>query len=278
MQYGRYKHVVWKIGKSFGYSLGFILSDSQAEIMKYNNPTNSLTTYYVGQKIGEIWGYETEGIFQSEQEIDEHPSQKFIKNTTWKPGDIKYKNLNSDEAINNGKNTLEDHGDLTIIGNTTPRYQYGITANLTYKNYYLNIFMQGVGKRDFWPSGQPFWPAATEYYNTQKWFITDSWSETNPDAYFARPIAKDTRNQEKQTRYLQDASYLRMKNISLGWNLPKEWIKKVYLSQATVYVSAENLFEFSNMKGPYDPEAARGNGTMLYPFMRTYSFGVNLTF
>ena len=267
-----------KIGKDFTYVLGFNLSDSQAEITKYDNPTNSLTTHYVGEKIGEIWGYETEGLFQTEEEIANHPTQNKIKNTTWKVGDIKYKNLNGDKEISNGKNTLEDHGDLTIIGNTTPRYQYGITANLTYKNYYLNIFMQGVGKRDFWPSGQPFWPAATEYYNTQKWFLENSWSESNPNAYFARPIAKDERNRQKQTRYLQDASYLRMKNISLGWNLPQEWIKKVFLSQATIYVSAENLFEFSKIKGPYDPEAARGNGTMLYPFMRTYSFGVNLTF
>lgn len=267
-----------RIGKDFSYDVGFILSDSQAEITKYDNPTGSLTDRYVGQKIGEIWGYETEGIFQSDEEVGKHVSQTKIKNTTWKAGDIKYKNLNGDSEISNGQNTLKDHGDLKIIGNETPRYQYGITANLTYKNFYLNIFMQGVGKRDFWPTNQPFWPAATEYYCTQKWFITDSWTEDNRDAYFARPIVKDTRNQEKQTRYLQDASYLRMKNLSLGYHIPTVWLKKICLSNATVYVSGENLFEFSKIKGPYDPEAARGNGTMLYPFMRTYSLGLNLTF
>lgn len=267
-----------RIGKDFSYDLGFILSDSQAEITKYDNPTGSLTDRYVGQKIGEIWGYETEGIFQSDEEVKNHPSQTKIKNATWKAGDIKYKNLNDDNEISNGKNTLEDHGDLKVIGNETPRYQYGITANLTYKNFYLNIFMQGVGKRDFWPTNQAFWPAATEYYCTQKWFITDSWTEDHRDAYFARPIVKDTRNQQKQTRYLQDASYLRMKNLSIGYHIPAVWLKKIYLSNATVYVSGENLFEFSKIKGPYDPEAARGNGSMLYPFMRTYSLGLNLTF
>lgn len=267
-----------RIGKDFSYDVGFILSDSQAEITKYDNPTGSLTDYYVGQKIGEIWGYETEGIFRTDEEVKNHPSQSKIKNATWKAGDIKYKNLNDDNEISKGQNTLEDHGDLKVIGNETPRYQYGITASLTYKDFYLNLFMQGVGKRDFWPSGQPFWPASTEYYCTQKWFISDSWSESNPEAYFARPIVKDTRNQEKQTRYLQDASYLRMKNLSIGYNIPAAWLKKIYLSKATVYVSGENLFEFSNIKGPYDPEAARGNGTMLYPFMRTYSLGINLTF
>lgn len=270
----------WKdrIGKDFTYDVGFILSDSQAEMTKYDNPTGSLSDHYVGEKLGEIWGYETEGIFQSLEEIANHPTQKDIKNTTWMPGDIKYRNLNGDNEISDGTNTLKDHGDLTVIGNTTPRYQYGFTANLTYKNFYLNMFLQGVGKRDFWPGNEPFWPAATEYYNTQKWFITDSWTEDNRDAYFARPIVKDPRNRQTQSRYLQDASYLRMKNLSVGYNVPRTWLEKVYLTKGTVYVSAENLFEFSGIKGAYDPEAARGNGTMLYPFMRTYSIGLNLTF
>lgn len=267
-----------RIGKNFTYDLGFILSDSQAEITKYNNLTGTLGDHYVGKNIGEIWGYETEGIFQSEEEVKNHPSQSKIKNTTWMPGDIKYKNQNGDNEISNGKNTLDDHGDLKVIGNETPRYQYGITANLGYKSFYLNMFLQGVGKRDFWPGGQPFWPASTEFYNTQKSFLTDSWTEDNREAYFPRPIVKDTRNQQKQSRYLQDASYLRMKNLSVGYNVPQTWLQKIYLSKATVYVSAENLFEFTNIKGAYDPEAARGNGTMLYPFMRTYSVGLNLTF
>ena len=85
----------------------------------------------------------------------------------WAPGDIMYKDLDGNKKINNGSNTLDDHGDLKVIGNTTPRYQYGITANMSYKNVYLNVFFQGIGKRDFWPSSQPFWPVATQYYNTQ---------------------------------------------------------------------------------------------------------------
>lgn len=181
--------------------------------------------------------------------------------------------------IDDGNGTLDNHGDMKIIGNTTPRYQYGITANLTYKDFYLNIFMQGVGKRDFWPGDEAFWPAATQYYNAQKWHVEDSWTPENPNAYFPIVRATDNRNRAVKTdRYLQDASYLRMKNLTFGWNLPKQWISKIFLTNASVYVSGENLFEFTNIKGPYDPESARGNGVMLYPFMRTYSFGVNLTF
>lgn len=268
-----------RIGKDFGYELGFVLSDSQAEVTKYNNPTGDIGTYYVGHKIGEIWGYETEGLFQNDAEASAWHDQSDIKNVQWGAGDIKFKNQDNDPAINDGNRTLDNHGDLVIIGNTTPRYQYGITANFTYKDFYLNLFMQGVGKRDFWPSGEAFWPAATQYYNAQKWHVEDSWTPENPNAYFPIARATDTRNRGVQTdRYLQNASYLRMKNLTFGWNLPKQWISKVCLANASIYVSGENLFEFTKIKGPYDPEAARGNGVMLYPFMRTYSFGINLTF
>lgn len=278
--------VNWKdrIGKDFTYNVGLILSDSQAEITKYNNPSESIDTYYVGMKIGDIWGYETEGLFQSAEEVANSPSQKKVKNVVWGAGDIKYRNLakaedGKAETIDDGNRTLGNHGDLTVIGNTTPRYQYGITLNMTYKDFYLNMFMQGVGKRDFWPGDESFWAAGTQYYNAQKWHISDSWTESNPGAYLPIARATDNRNRlQKCDRYLQDASYLRMKNLTVGWNLPKEWIKHVFMSNATVYVSAENLFEFSNVKGPYDPEAARGDGKMLYPFMRTYSFGINVTF
>ena len=268
-----------KIGRDFSYELGLILSDSQAEITKYNNPTGDISTHYVGSKIGELWGYETEGLFQSDEEAANWHDQSKIKNVDWGAGDIKFKDQNGDKAITPGSGTLSDHGDQVIIGNTTPRYQYGITANLTYKDFYMNIFFQGIGKRDAWFSGNAFWPAATQYYNVQKWHVEDSWSPENPDAYLPIPRATDNRNRVARTdRYLQDASYCRLKNLTIGWNLPKRWISKAFLTNATVYVSGENLFYISKIKGPYDPEAVTGNGAMVYPFMRTYSIGVNLTF
>lgn len=266
-----------RIGNDFSYDLGFILSDSQAEITKYENLSGTLSDYYVGQKIGEIWEYETEGFYQSDTDVQNHADQSKL-GANWAPGDIMYKDLDGNKKINNGSNTLDDHGDLKVIGNTTPRYQYGITANMSYKNVYLNVFFQGIGKRDFWPSSQPFWPVATQYYNTQKWFVTDSWSEDNRDAYFARPIARETKNQQKQTKYLQDASYCRLKNLTVGYDFPKSWLSFLHVAKAGVYFSAENLFEFTNVKGAYDPEAAGKNGTMVYPFQRTYSFGLNVTF
>lgn len=271
----------WKdrIGKDFGYEVGFILSDSQAEITKYTNKTGDITTYYKGHKIGEVWGYLTDGLFQSDEEVAKWHDQSGIANVKWGAGDVKYKDLDGNKKITKGGETIDKPGDMTIIGNTTPRYQYSITANLSYKDYYLNFFLQGVGKRDFWPENEAFWPAATQYYNLQKWQYEETWTPDNPNAYF--PIARvvDTRNRIVKTdRYLQNAAYLRMKNITLGWNLPKEWIRKVFLTNASVYVSGENLFEFTKIKGAYDPEAAGDKGKMIYPFMRTYSFGINLTF
>lgn len=273
-----------RIGKDFSYDLGFVISDSQAEITKYNNPTGDIgtyanPTYYVGRKIGDIWGYETDGLFQSADEVANSPSQSAIKNVAWGAGDVKFKNLNGDDVINDGRRTLDDHGDLKVIGNETPRYQYGITANATYKDFYVRIFMQGVAKQEFFPTDESFWPAGTQYYNTQKWHAEDSWTPDNPNAYFPIPRATDDRNRSVQSsRYMLDASYLRMKNLTIGWNIPRQWIKNVYLSNATVYVSGENLFEFTGIKGPYDPESAREKGKMVYPFMRTYSFGINVTF
>lgn len=266
-----------RIGKDFTYSLGLILSDSQAEITKYTNKNGTLSDHYVGEKIGEIWGYETEGFYQNADDLANHADQSKL-GSNWDLGDIMYKDLDDNDIIDNGSNTLDDHGDLKVIGNTTPRYQYGITANMTYKNVYMNIFFQGIGKRDYWPSSQPFWPVATQYYNTQKWFVTDSWSEDNRDAYFPRPIARESKNQQKQSKYLQDASYCRLKNLSVGYDFPTTWLSFIRVSKASIYFSAENLFEFTNVKGAYDPEAAGKNGTMVYPFQRTYSFGLNVTF
>ena len=272
-----------KIGKDFSYDLGFILPDSQAEITKYTNLTGDISTYYEGHKIGELWGFETEGLFQSDEEAANWHDQSRIDNVQWGAGDIKFKDQDGDGKItyakNGGNGTLSDHGDQVIIGNTTPRYQYGITANLAYKDFYMNIFFQGIGKRDAWFSGNAFWPAATQYYNVQKWHVEDSWSPSNPDAYMPIPRATDDRNRVARTdRYLQNARYCRLKNLTIGWNLPKKWISNVFLTNASVYVSGENLFYTSPIKGPYDPEAVGGNGSMVYPFMRTYSIGVNLTF
>jgi TonB-linked SusC/RagA family outer membrane protein len=272
--------VSWKdrIGADFSYNVGFSLFDAQAKITKYDGPKSTVTDYYEGKKIGEIWGYETVGFFASDEDVSSSPSQSFINTGKWTKGDIKYRDLNKDGVINTGANTVESPGDRRVIGNTTPRYNYGVTLNASWKNVYVNLFLQGVGKRDSWPSGQAFWPVATQYFNTQKWFVTDSWTEDRTDAYFPVVRARSTKNQQSQTRYLQDASYMRFKNLAIGYSIPEQWVRKIKLSQAQIYFSGENLWEISRMKGPYDPEQAANSGATSYPFQRTYSIGIDLTF
>lgn len=267
-----------RIGQDFSYSIGLSLYDSQAKITKYDGPKATVDGYYVGKKIGEIWGYETIGFFESDDDVANSPSQSFINTGKWTAGDIKYKDRDGSKRIDTGANTVEDPGDRFVIGNETPRYNYGITLNASYKGFFANMFFQGVGKRDFFPTAQAFWPVATQYFNTQKWFVTDSWSEDNRNAYFAIPRARNDKNRVAQTKYLQDASYVRLKNLTVGYTIPKKLISKLKLSNAQVYLSGENLWEHSNVKGPYDPEGMSNKGSMYYPFQRTYSIGIDLTF
>lgn len=266
-----------KIGKDFSYDIGFVLSDSQAEITKYDNPSGTLTDHYVGKKLGEIWGYTTEGFFANKEEANAHADQSKL-GSNWDAGDIKYKDLDGNGVVSNGSNTIDDHGDLKVIGNTTMRYTYGITGNFSYKGIFMNMFFQGVGKRDFWPSNEAFWPAATQWFAVQKWFVEDSWTTENQDTYFARPVARNSKNRQTQSRYIQDGSYLRLKNLTIGYDFSPAFVRKLHMSKLQVYLSGENLFEFTDVKGSYDPEAASKNGETTYPFQRVVSIGLNVTF
>ena len=278
------------------------LSKVREEITKYNNPNKNIYGYYEGKIIGEIWGYETDRLFQYEdcyQDADgkwfvdysKNPDQTLYETGAFKfgPGDVKYKDLNGDGQITYGKETLDDHGDLKRIGNTTPNFEYGFSIGLTYKGFDFYTFFQGVGSRDVWAVGQTGIPG---FMPTEGWLEhqMDYWTPENTDAFYPTPTShswiNNGQNFLRQTRYLQDMSYLRCKNITLGYTFPEKWMKKITFTSGRVYVSAENVFEFYNGYIPVDPEttekAAASNGEYKfgksYPFMRTVSFGVQLTF
>ena len=143
-----------------------------------------------------------------------------------------------------GANTLEDHGDMKIIGNNTPRYNYGITLDAAYKGFDFSVFFQGIGKRDYWVSGAYFWGATGGMWQSAG--FTEHWDffrgEDNPlganlNAYYPRPLFTSGKNMQTQSRYLQDASYLRMKNIQLGYTLPKSMTTKVGMQMVRLYIS-----------------------------------------
>lgn len=287
--------------KPLTYSLRLTLADNVSRITKFYNPNNLLSSYYVGQKIGEIWGFETEGFFESAEDIAQHANQNyFVVSNTNKllPGDIKFRDLNNDGKVDNGKNTLDDPGDQRIIGNSAIRLPYGITGNLGWNNFSLSFFFQGVGKRDWFPSTEAafFWGQYNRPYSFLPKFNLDHWTEENPsqDAYFPRyrtyTALSGTRELAvKQTRYLQDASYIRLKNLTIGYSIPEKLVKRINISGLRVYVTGQNIWTYSPMykiTKDFDPEVIEGSDPEInggqgdgfsYPMPKTYTFGLNLT-
>ncbi|MFA5329811.1 MAG: TonB-dependent receptor [Prolixibacteraceae bacterium] len=274
--YGWESIITWKDKiKDFSYSVSFNISDAQSEITKFDNPTGDLGTYYVGQKIGEIWGYEASGLFQSTDEINSSPSQSALYGGTWNPGDVKYVNLNDDDVIDWGNNTLSDHGDKKIIGNNTPRYQYGLQTNASWKGFDLSLFFQGAAKRDLWTNDGRFFGIGSEWDVPMKAAL-DYWTEDNKGAFLPRPYINGGHgNREASTLYLQNGAYLRLKQISLGYTLPERWTKKAALSKARIYFTGQNVMTLTKLSELYDPESLN---IMNYPVPKSYSVGLNLTF
>lgn len=268
-----------RINEDWNYSVTVALSDNKAEITKYDNPTGALSEHYVGKVIGERWGFETEGIFQTADEVAAHASQAPL-GSNWRPGDIKYADLNGDGIINQGDNTLSNPGDQKIIAIEAPRGNFGLTTNIGWKNFSLNVFFQGVMKYDYWPPNgnwnafYPFNAGHVEWY-----YITDTWSESNPDAYFPAPhISTNTKqNVQPQSRYVQNGAYVRLKNLTLNYNLPVGIASKVGLTNAQIYFAGMNMWEYSKMRKPLDPEV-RPTLTQEYYKQRIYSLGVRIGF
>lgn len=296
--------VSWRdrLSKDFSYNVAMSIGDSQSEILKYNNENKVISNWYEGKKVGEIWGYVTDGLIQSEGESI--PDQtKFYK--TWGPGDVKYKDLDGNNIIDDGARTLDNHGDLTIIGNSNPRYNIGITAGFNWKGIDFNMFWQGVGKRDYFAhttlnkfygvvdGGSPGSESALfkNSSNLDYWRPADEQSSLGPntDAYFPKPYftSELEKNRQVQSRYVLNAAYLRLKSLQLGYTLPDAIVEKIFLHKVRFYVSGENLLTITKFPKILDPETTiasdptfggKQNAGAIYPTARNISFGVNLTF
>jgi hypothetical protein len=263
------------------YGINAVLSDYQGTVMKYPNPQGLNTTWYEGQKMGAIWGYETVGLFRSDEEIASAPSQSII-HSKWSPGDVRYKDLNGDGVINWGSNTLDDPGDRKVIGNNTPRYSFGVNLNAEYRGVDLTLFLQGVGKRDYWLNDALFWGMVSGISHANAYDIHyDRWSESNPDGYFPKLYASGEidKNTQTQTRYLQNAAYMRIKNVQLGYSLPASLLKHISTHKARIFVDVENLLTLTSMVKTVDPELTYGfSDGKGYPLQRTWACGLNITF
>lgn len=286
----------FKIGNNdFGYGVKVLVADSRSFITRFTNPTGTLANYdngnlenrnyYQGQEVGDIWGLVTEGFFQNEDELKSHAKQSKVgsddQQYQFYVGDLKFKDLNGDGSVDYGDNTISNPGDRKIIGNNMPRFPYSIDLTASYKGFDFRALIQGIGKRDWYPNAgnHYFWGVYAQPWTNVQVHNLDRWTPETPNGYFPRLksyIAEDASELgAPQTRYLQNAAYTRLKNVSIGYTIPKSITEKYKIFRFRVYFSAENIFTISHLKANIDPEGLDGS---VYPYQKTYSFGLNLNF
>ncbi|MGM9790896.1 MAG: SusC/RagA family TonB-linked outer membrane protein [Candidatus Cryptobacteroides sp.] len=294
-------------GERFGYSIRGTLSDYATYVTRYaNNPDKILSDYYEGQRIGDIWGFRVDGFFATDEEAIDYNTNvcdqlSYIGTSRMRggvmAGDLKYLDLNDDQLLSIGSNTVENPGDREILGNSLASLQYGFTFAFDYMGFDASIFFQGTGDHYWYPSGMnmSFWGPYSYSYTSfipRDFYTTMCWSEDNPDAYFPRPRAYSSTGGQLRLindRYLQNIRYLRLKNLTLGYTIPKNITKVLSLQKVRVYFSGENLHYWSPLTKVtkyLDPEAAFRRYTsennardhMFYPWQKTYMFGIDITF
>ena len=301
-------------GKPFQYGVAASLGDYKTVITKYENPTKLLSDHYVGKVLGDIWGYTTDGLFASDEEaaayaaiVDDKNANKGVyagaaPYNVLMAGDIKYIDVPTvdtdgdgvpdagDGVINTGANTFDDPGDRKIIGNSKPRYNYSFRGDFNWMGIDFQMFFQGVGKLDWMPDANSiyFWNTYSYHRPTfiPKDFEAKCWSSEegadNSNALFPRRRGRMAASSYLVTSdyWLQDASYIRLKNLTVGYTLP---LKTKAVEKVRFYFSGENLWYWSPMKKwttAVDPEVATTSayGDCLYPYAKTFSFGVDITF
>lgn len=287
-----------RIGK-VQYGVHFLLSDDRQKVLKYPNEDQLLSTWREGQYLGEIWGFETVGIAKTDEEMQAHLDAlpnggQSEQGDKWAAGDIMYADLDGDGRIHKGL-TATDPGDLKVIGNNSPRFKYGIDLDASWNGFDVRVFFQGVAERDYWLDGNMFFGADGGLWQSGCFkehldFFRpegDEWG-ANLDGYFPRP-SFTTKNHKTQTRYLQNAAYIRLKNLQIGYTLPVQLTKKIGISNLRVFFSGENLFTFSPLPSSFDPEIlGTGYGATwnqegystakTHPLSQTFSTGFSVNF
>lgn len=307
-------------GKDFTYSIKGSVWDTRTWVTKYETTNHLCLGYYEGKELGEIWGFRTDGYFLSNEEANSWATDSYHKNGSnfrAYAGDLKFIDMNGDGTIGYGKQTVEDHGDLDRIGNVTPRFQYGVNLDFKWNGIGLSLFFQGVGKRDWYPAVE----SAYFYgqYNRPYSFLmknqtgdnyahidysTPDWVVTNADKkpYWTRRVGYcANRNVGPLTvendYYLQNASYIRLKNLTVDYTLPKKLTEKAHIQNVRFYCTMENLWTWSPIfknTQMFDPEVIATGDTDFdsaseyglsgvgdgysYPMLKTFTFGVSLTF
>lgn len=296
----------------FGLGINFVagLSDARTKVMKYANRTESSTIsmadrYYEGGEFGDIWGFKVERLYQQDDFNADGTMRAGLPSTeelekdggvSFEAGDVKYADLDGDGKISWGDKTYKNHGDLTVIGNSTPRYEYNFKLGLDYFGFDVNLFFQGVGKKDYWATG---YIAIPGYYEGGGFFLKehlDYWTPENPNARWPRlmnfgdgnaDLSKASHNYIPNDRYMLNMAYCRLKNVTIGYSLPKKALDKMHFQKFRVYFTMENIATIDHMNGlPIDPETGDnaedtcwGMGWgQVSSFPKTFSCGLQITF
>lgn len=278
--------------KPFAYNFRVNLWDNNTVITRYNNPTGDWFSngYYKGQTIGDVWGLNTLGMFQTDAEGKAWADQsKLISYYSLNvAGELKWADLNNDGKIDYGDGTISNPGDARVIANTSPRYGFGFSGQFSWNNFDLGVIFQGVLKRDWIPTSGYYWGIFNApYESVQKNIIGNTWTPETPNAFY--PTLKTWRSGDAgpwkdlavpQTRYTLNAAYIRLKNLNIGYSVTPDLLKKVGIDRIRIYASGENLWEYTKLPKIFDPEGLDGSwGTgKVYPFQRAFSFGLDVRF
>jgi len=289
-------------GKPFNYGANIVFSDYISHITRFNNKEKLFAkTYWVGQTYGEIWGYHVDGLFATDAEaaayaVDQSKvnDSQIFPTTTTSPnglyaGEMRFVDLDGDGSINKGAEKVGDSGDWQIIGNSEPRYNYGVNLNASWNGFDFSVFFQGIGRMDWYPPAgfRSFWFLYDRPYQTfiPRNFLDDCWSEENPNAYYPRPHGYVSMNANRplgvtNDRYLQNIGFLRLKNLTFGYTLPENLTKKFSVQKLRIYFTGENLFYYApGLHGDFvDPEMAQTGGTgRIYPWQKSFNIGIDIT-
>lgn len=271
-----------KIGRAFRFSISpnFTWLKNAVEELSNGATEEINNNRIVGQPIGIIYGYETEGLFVDQTEIDNAPAQLVDKGSL-KPGYVKYKDISGPDGKPDGK--VDAQYDRKVLGSTTPKFYYGLNLTASYKGFDFAALLQGLGGHKRLIGSY----MAYAFYNggqIQRWQADNCWTTENPDKWAEYPRVETLNmnhpNLQTSDYWLRNASFLRVKNVQLGYTLPKALTKKVGMEQVRIYVSGQNLFNFSSFYKGWDPENEinTGDGPNYYPLNAIYSFGFNFKF
>lgn len=284
-----------KIGE-VKYNVGVNLSDAWSEVMKLTNNENvpnagKNSNRLIGKPRNAIYVYQTDGLFQNQQEVDAYyemyywnadhtgpkegnilPAPGKQVTNTLRPGARKYVDINGD-----GKITRDD---IYYAGDAAPRLAFGFKAGLEWKGIDFCAFFQGIGKQKVLRGGYFYAPWVVNYVRQNKTFLNKTWTPENPNAEYAvasRDAAFNRWNYQNTDVSVQNNKYVRLKSLVVGYTLPQAWTTKAGLNKVRVYFSGDDLWEWTKVKDGYDPEYGEASNNT-FPFSRQLTFGLDLTF